>query len=628
MSDEFKEWFYLIQISKNFEGLIFYFFQSASVFAPYIKGAAIPVIVGMGVISLALRLAKSPIDRFKSLVIGATIFAVSSFLLTGTTKTNNLGPASGTELSIGAYYSYYTAGLITQMFNDTIDNSWASVVNEQAGGGPGLLHEALSIAWVDAAEQFADIYIQGEGKDAYVDYHSICAPEALAVAKTTGQTRTLEAIGIGSNTLGMSPAEFTTVSQFALRNENGDSSWSDRLGKFFSMEPGSLVSQESAEIKRRAEAEEILKTGLIEANNAIDGTKGYRIPTSDYYERYFGETVQADSSPTFSRVSGSSDRLSELHPNGQLSQDPSSEQDFYFYPQNCYDLYLVASATMQNFRTGVKNYPAFKDMGYSQAFNSISASRHVRKGLNSQIQEQTREMGHNAEFDSSFVEDISDNSADFFKQISSSINKWMLEFQIPATITSMALLVVILIISFPIFAVMSVVLGHHVLTTYLKLMFLPFIVVFIHKFFLIMTTSIIAYSNSYELLIDTRYPGGVDTPAKMAAGNFKVIVFTLITVSEIAIAKFLLWDDVRAITSFNPSQFVKNALKEGVGYAAQAGSLAVAPFSAAGRVAAAVGSRSRAIQSIGTLKTIAGNTKPKPSGRIAPSPTGSGTNSG
>ena len=627
MDSEFKEWMYLVTLADNFQGLIYYFFTSVHQYAPWIKGAAQPVIYVAGVIFLALRFVKFPIDRFKAFGIGFAVFVLSSILISGTTRTNNLGSASGTELTLGGYYSYYAAGWTTQMFNDTLDNAWASQVIEAAGGGPGMVQNSLNIAWVDTAQQFADKYIQGEGKDAYVDYHAICATEALSQAKTNGDKAVLESIGIGSNSLGMSTDDATTLVQFTARQENGDSDVMDRMTYSY-MSPEALYASSKFTAQKRSEGEVFLQTKLIEANNRIDGTKGYRIPTSEYYDRYFNQTTGNESAVSYSQVSNSPGRLSEMLPNGATDQAPDSEQDFIFYPQNCYDLYLVASATMANFRDGVKNFEPFKNLDYSKAFNSISAARSIRRGVHDEIQQRAAELGIPYEVDSSLFEDLADSGADFTKYISSKINKWMLEYQIPATITSMALLVVILIITFPVFAAVSVMTGHQVLVTYLKLMFLPFVVVFIHKLFLTVSTNIIAYNNAHELLQNTYFPGGIDTPAMMAAGNIKAIVFGLITVAELAIAKFILWDDVRAITNFSPSQFVKNAMSQGMEVAGKAAGTVVAPISAGGRIAAAVGSRSRAIQSTSILKSINKSLQPKSPQRVAPSPTGSGSRSG
>lgn len=627
MNSEAQEWLYLVTLVDNFQGLIYYFFTSIHQYAPWIKGAALPVMYISGIVFLGIRFFKSPVDRFKSFSIGILVFILSTILISDTTKTKNLGSASGAELTIGAYYSYYAAGLTTQMFNDTLNSAFASQMIEAAGGGPGMVQNSLNIAWVDTAQQFADKYIQGEGKEAYVDYQAICATEALAQAKTTEEKAILESIGVGSNSLGMSTEDVTAMSQYAAKLRNDDADFWDEL---MSGDVDSVPNYNSGKFTAaaRVKGEEFLQTKLIEANNRIAPGKGYRIPTPEYYARHFDPSTETQSNETYTQVSSSTGRLAELLPNGAIEQNPDSEQDYYFYPQNCYDLYLIANATMANFREGVKGVEHLKDLDYAKAFNSISAARAVRKGIQNSIEERAAELDIPFEIDSSLVEDLADQSADFTKYISGKVNKWMLEYQIPATITSMALLVVILLITFPVFAATSVMTGHQVLGTYLKLMFLPFIVVFVHKLFLTLSTNIIAYNTAYELVQNTYFPGGIDTPAAMAASNIKSIIFTLITVSEIAIAKFILWDDVRAITNFSPAQFMKNTMSQGARVAGAAAGAVAAPVSAGSRIASTVGSRNRAIQSTAILNKIHKAMGPRTPQRVAPSPAGSGTRPG
>lgn len=601
MDNEQTQWMYLQTIVGNFNETIEYFFVSLHLYAAPFRMAGTGLIFSIGLAWLAVNVIRAPVDRMKSAGVGILMVMAAGFLNSGTTNTNTLGPASGTELSKGGYYTYLAAGTVIGVFNSILTKVWDSQLLEQSGKSKGMTQDAINIAWKSGAERFAETFIKGDGKQAYLDYHIQCGPEAMSSAKTNEELAVLSAVGFGGNTLGLEAADTAKVAQVALQAEQGDAGFSA-----FSMplDPAAYaVSQRVAENKK-SEAQLFLEEKLENSNSNIDGSKGYRIPTSNYYQKQFDVEGVDPKGAAYLEASSTSTQIAAMRSNGVSESDSTTLNSNVFYPKNCYELYLVADQTMREFREGVKGLPDLENLENAQAFQSMSASRIVRKSLNDQIEEHKKRLGIDGDEQASVAENLGDVTVDLFKSISEKINRWMLEFQIPALVTSMALLVVVLIITFPVFAVLSVIVGPGILISYLKLMFLPFIVVFLNMLFLTLTTTLVSYSVAHDLLVNTFNPGGADSGAAIAAQNLKAIVFTLLTVAELGIAKFILWDDFRAVTSFNAGNASLQQAGAGMKAAATVAAVPIGGGRGAVRMASASAAKGRTQQSTSILSSI------------------------
>jgi uncharacterized membrane protein YgcG len=623
MDKDFVEWMYLKTIVGDFEVLIQYYFSSMAYLAPWIRQAGVGLLYSLGLMWAAFTMLKAPVDRLLSAVgvFGMTFLA--GFLCSPTTDTKNLGSASGTELSIGAYYSYHFAGSITQVFQDVLAASWKNSISEANGGG-GPNKDAIAMAFNDKSTEFAEKFIKGEGKEAVKDYMQLCGSEALKQATTPKQKTMLRSIGVGANTLGMDAMDTTTMAQLTEKTANRNTDWLTLIGMSMGAYGGGTSSwfvarQEAKQVdSQRTEGEEFLKK-LPPANSKIDGTKGYRIPTKDYYIAVLSDSSDANTSnkDSFKTLSGSSGAFQEMQAKGAETTPAGSEEDYVFYPKNCYDLYKVANETMRSLRQGAKGVPGYEKLGLTAAYASLSTANKARRGFYDQINADLKEAGINKTVDSTVFESLGDSIYSSTSKITNIFDKWMLEYGIPVTISTMAMIVALLLTVFPIFAMISVMFGPKVLISYFKFMAFPFIVVFINNFMLSMSANLITFSKAYAVIPETFMPGSVDAASSISAMSAETIIYASICVCEIAIAKFILWDDVRAVTSFNPAQASKAAASRGASMIGSAISLVAGVFARGARMAkAAEGAKgakgmSHAISDINRQVTdIAGGGRP------------------
>ena len=105
MDSQFAEWLYLQQIVGNFNALVQYYFGSAAFFGPWFRQAGVGILYSMGLAWAGFCFIKAPVDRLQHGLAVLGMVLISGFLLSPTTNTKELGAYSGTELSVGAYYS-------------------------------------------------------------------------------------------------------------------------------------------------------------------------------------------------------------------------------------------------------------------------------------------------------------------------------------------------------------------------------------------------------------------------------------------------------------------------------------------------------------------------------------------
>lgn len=608
MEKEFLEWMYLKFIVGHFESLYQYYFANMAFMAPAFRQGAVGILYSVGLAWAALCFLKAPVDRLLTGIAVLGMVFIAGFLISPTTNTVHLGRSAGTELSVGAYYSFVVAGSITTVFDDIVAASWKKTINGAVNGG-GPTQDALAMAYNDQAEVFADKFLKGEGRAAVLDFHQQCGSEALKQAVSDSDKAMLRSIGIGANTLGMDAADATTLGQYTARANNDNFDWQTFAMKTLDLTKMSPIIMSQLELaklnERRSKAGDFLKK-LPPANSQIDGTKRYRIPTSNYYKSKLSNNGASDESSTdfFMSVSSSNGDFQKMLSNGGTTTEPNTQGDYVFFPKNCYELYLVANETMKNFRTAVKGVPGYENLELTQAYVSLSSANAVRRGIADAMNKDLELAGSTEKYDETLLEAFSDTIFQGAAEIGSKFDKWMLEYKIPTMISSMAMIVALLLLTFPIFAVVSVFFGVKVLISYFKFMAFPFIVVFINNLLLSLAANLISYNKGHQALSNTFSPGGVDVVSSVSAMSAESIIFTVITIAEVAIAKFILWDDVRSITSFNPGAAGTQASMRGAAMVATVARLATGVYGRAAGIATAsksAGSAKALNQSVATI---------------------------
>ncbi|NVL48736.1 hypothetical protein F2S72_01845 [Pseudomonas syringae pv. actinidiae] len=593
MDSQFAEWLYLQQIVGNFNGLVQYYFGSAAFFGPWFRQAGVGVLYSMGLAWAGFCFIKAPVDRLQHGLVVLGMVILSGFLLSPTKNTKELGAYSGTELSVGGYYSYYMAGTMSSVFSNVLGAAWKNSIVESVGGG-GPTKDAVALAFNDQAVKFAERFIKGEGSKAYVDYFKQCGSQALAAAKTPQEKAILKSVGVGAATLGMSAEEADTQRQIYERQKAGSLDFAGIATQAGIADGGPLaglmMAQQEAKMfdENRAKAKQFMNE-MPNSNNSIDGTVGYRIPSATYYKTLLSDSdgTQTSTTPMYKAVSSSGGDFSKMLPNGATTTTAGGEDDYIFYPKNCSDLYEVANATMASLRQGAKSVPGYENLPQAGGVVAMTAANLVDRGIKDQMGELAKQAGVDMKFDDSVWENTVNNFKGAMDEIGNKYNNWMLKYQIPFTIASMAMIVAILLITFPIFACISVIFGVGTLKTYFKLMAFPFLVVFVNNLLLILAANAIAFNKSMKAQQDTFIVGGVDLSNAIASMNTETVIYTVICVAEVAIAKLILWDDVKAVTSMNLKSAAGSASERGMSIAGQVVSLVGGAFGRVGKLAGA-----------------------------------------
>lgn len=604
MDSSLQDWAYFKSIVGNFEGLISYYFVALSHYGPLFRQIGVSLLYSIGLAWIAFTTAKAPIDKLKSAAIGIATLVGVGFLISPTTNTPSVGAGNGKELSVGGYYSFHVIGSITSIFRSGIGSVWEGTKNEAFGGGVGPAKQSLAVAYGDKATRFADQFNIGPGKEAFLDYQKQCGPTAFNLAQTEQDRQYLANVGIGGNTLGLKKEDVSTFAQLLAKQESGTTTFGEDvdlfIDKYVPLRPTKLLNMVEGNRWEKSRSEGVaLLQKIPDANNPIDGSKAYKIPTTTHYKNIFAHE-DAGNGDHFSSRSSLGGDFAKMN-NGVENLPADDENNYTFYPKNCYDLYLIADATMSNFRNAVRSDPQYADLPVMQSYTAISAGNGIRRGVEDELNADAAANGYKMEFDTGVIDTLGETGKSAFDTVANAFNKWVLGFKIPAMVASMALLSVLLLISFPIFAILSIIFGPKILVTYLKLMGLPFLVVLINDLLLTVSANLIAYNNISKVSVDAFMPNRVDTPTSLAVRYTEVTVFSVLTFAEIVIAKLLLWDDVRAATTFNPAQAASDTTKQGAGMVLK--TAAVVATAGKGGVAMAAKSKG-AMQAAGLISQV------------------------
>lgn len=643
MEKEALGWVYIFAIVDSFDDLILYFYTILHHHAPWLRQSAFALIFSIGLFLIGMNLVRAPFDRFKTVAITSGMVLLAGSLNMPTTNTKAFNGMEGKELTVGGYWSYLIGNSLSGVFRSSIDPIWDNYLGESLDGRAGLVSNSADIAWSNKAKEYADSHMKGIGKEAYVDYMIQCARPMDAQITNNKQRHLMRYVGAGSHMLGMTQEDGNLLAQVDAVVKDETASALDRAGAAY---VNSLQAQQAGQLAKqfdrdRAAAMKLLEETFADSKNPIKGDVGYRIPSEALYAQEIKNDVPKPTDQSYEQASQLGTDFAAMLPPGSASVDPGSEQDYMFYPKTCLDLYKVANKTMENFRSSIKNLPEYKKMAHAGAFQSVSAAREVRKAMTDIVNDRLARNNIDTKVNASLFDDVTDMSADTFIGISNWINKIAISYKIPALVTAMALLVVILMITFPVFAVLSVVFGPRLLLSYAKFMAVPFLVIFINQFFILISTQIIAFNSMQESLANTFTPGSNVNASALSGQNIKAIVFSLLTVAELAIIKFLLFDDFRSVMSSNPSQAISNAVRTGASAAISAASVAALPAKSISSTAMKVRSRNTQKSSASSLRNISrdiskmaatqatGNYTFKPSNRApAGSPPGRASNPG
>lgn len=614
-------WLYLKVISGALVELIQLYFTQWSHYHTALRSAAMAILFTGGLAWMGFLIARTPVDRGKSAVGAFLTIAACGILLSTSSNSNNMytGGGAGAPVANGTYWSYTIVGNFYQIFKSSIDSVYDATLTSVVAGTAGPRDRNMAIAYESQARNNAKLFEDSPVHDIYLDYATLCTNAAMKHITDQDQIKKLQAVGLfGGTQIGVLDEERSILSSANANAGQVQLSTSKSVqdlmaikqagaaGKFLAEAAGDAIGGIAGiggllsggfngylTNDKRDEGLEVLRTLSIPDVNPYDGKKlSYNNPTKAYWDKRKGLTTTGPEFNTATTHLGGRMLQSGLDPTAAASPPLvvpiTSTPAQKFYPKNCEEAFLLAEDSIKSWRLSNINDPNYGGDLVVGAMGSLNAQKQMYERTNEIVKQRLKAAGAK-EGQSELLDNVNasgDTLYDWMIDLTSAISEWMLRFKIPMTIATCAMLAAALLVAFPLFCVMSVFMGYSILWTYLKLLVLAFLVVFLNDLFLGMASDLLA-SNMLAAGQKVGYlPGAGSLAADLSAATSKAIIFTSLTVIEIAVAKLLIWDDVKSLGSFNPSSVGIDSASKGLQIA---GSIALGAAALATGGAAAVG---------------------------------------
>jgi hypothetical protein len=620
--DNPQSWMYLKILSSAMIELVQYYFTQWSPYHTALRAAAVSIIFSGGLAWMGLLILRSPMDRFKGVVGAGIVLTLCAIFLSSSDKSSSLymgNSSKGGPVANGTYWSYTVIGNIYGLLKSSVDSVWNAELGEYYGGLDGPTKQKLIIAYDDSAERNARAFEGTPAHQIYMDYLKKCTTAALDAYGVRSDVKAFKGVGLmGSTRIAIDERDTSILnsttalvkkkvmddveSLYAKVHTEGDGWGMNESKKLFSQVIGGVIGVNTGVIsgitnpivlsQEQAAGEAALKA-IPDANNPFNGkADGYLIPSKAYWDK---KNNLPSSGSEFldarSDLGGQYLQSGILEDNG--ASDGADSEVRRFYPKNCYDAYKLSSEAIKAWRDSNADNPAYKDSPVAAAFMANTAGQRVGERANEELKRQITAAGGTAPQNAlgDGFNSIADATYAAGNEVFAEIAQWMLRYKVPMTILTVSMMAAALLVAFPLFCVMAVFMGPGILWTYLKLLSLCFMVGFLNDLFLGMAANVIS-ANSLSVASDAGYlPGAGSLANDMAASGSKAVIFSALTVLEIIFAKLLLWDDVKAIGSFNPGSIGVDAASSGL---AKVGSAALA-VATLGRSAIATGAAGSAV---------------------------------
>ena len=592
-----ESWLYLKVLSSAMIQLVQYYFTQWSPYHEAIRSAAIAIVFSGGLAWMGLLIIRSPFDRFKAVLGAGLILGLCAVFLSSSDKSSSLymgNSSKGAPVANGSYWSYAIIGNIYSLMKSSIDSVFNAELAEYYGGIDGPQKQKLMIAYDDSAQRNAQAFEGTPAHQLYLDYMTKCNKAALDAFGARDSVNDLKGVGLmGSTRIAIDErdtnilrASATRIGEKVTEDVNAmygkmydkDSSWlTDKAKKSIAQIIGGVsgitaglaegAGNGSQLAEEKARGEERLRT-IPNANNPFNGkADGYLIPTKAYWDKK--KNLPASGSEFMDSRSdlGGKYLQAGLDEDVPVLGDTSGNAEVRkFYPKNCFDAYNLTEAAITAWRDSNAGDPKFKDSAVAGAYMATTAAQRMSERAQEEVKARIEAAGGTVPADgiSGGLNSLADATYQASNAVFAEIAEWMLRYKVPMTIMTVAMLAAALLIAFPLFCVMAVFMGPGILWTYLKLLSLAFMVGFLNDLFLGMAANAIS-ANSISLASDAGYlPGGGSLANDMAASGTKAVIFSALTVLEIVFAKVLIWDDVKAIGSFNPGSIGVDAASSGL----------------------------------------------------------------
>ncbi|MAG64941.1 MAG: hypothetical protein CMK74_03585 [Pseudomonadales bacterium] len=549
-------------LSGNLLGLIQFYFLSWSTFHSSMREAAIPVIFGGGLVWTVLIAVKFPEDKFKGVVGTFVILVVTGILIAPSKDASVMIPRNAqapTPVANGSVWTFQLAGNVYQLFRSSTDSVFKNTLQGEATGGESFRTAKHAILYDDAAENVAAELKTSPGFELVTAYMGLCNKAIEDVFNDSGKLAAAHGVGLaGSNLIGVNSSDRSVLSAAreglmdsygAFYSQLADKLWRPDLAY------GALGSAVTNRVYSAYVVDDMVEDGLElldsipEHKNPFAGgtTYGFLVPTKAYFDSAkTGVTTGKEllDPRTFEGgkyVHGAIANGTELSP----------DQAYMFYPKTCREAYELSNLALRASLDSSNDNSALNDPIYL-AKNNLTAQARIGEMANNASIEYMKDLGLDpSEQQVTALENISDNAMGGLIAVSAEIGEFMLRYKIPMMVSVSAMLAAALLVTFPLFAVMSVFLGPQILITFFKLVIFAFLLIYLNDLFVSMSAEILYFQEiSSAQGFNTGLSAGMT--ATQAASTTKAIIFSTLTVVEVAAARLILWDDAKALAGFKP----------------------------------------------------------------------------
>lgn len=549
-------------LSGNLLELIQFYFLSWSTFHASMRGAAVPIIFGGGLIWTVLMAAKFPEDKFKGVVGTFIILCVVGILIAPAKDASVMFPGNSQApypVANGSVWTFRLAGNAYELFRSSTDSVFIDTLTGEATGNVSNRTAKHAILYDQAAENVAAALKASPGFELVTAYMGLCNKAIEDVYNDSGKLAAAHGVGLaGSNLIGVNSSDRSILTGVTEGAKNSFSAYYSQLADKF-WRPDLAYAAMGSSITDRVYSAHVvdgmveegleLLDSIPENKNPFTGgtTYGFIIPTKEYFDSAkSGENTSNDflDPRTFEGgkyVHGAIANGSELSP----------DQAFMFYPKTCREAYELSNQVLSALRESTVDSSLVTDPVY-MAKNNLTAQARVGEMANNASIKYMQDLGlEPSEQQVTALENISDNAMGGLIALSAEVGEFMLRYKIPMMVSVSAMLAAALLVTFPLFTVMAVFLGPQILITFFKLVIFAFLLIYLNDLFVSMAAEVLYFQQvSSAQGFNTGLTAGMT--ATQAASTTKAVIFSALTVVEIAAARLILWDDAKALAGFKP----------------------------------------------------------------------------
>lgn len=556
MADNPQDWLALKLIASELPATVQLYFTTWSHYHEALRQAAISIAFPGGLAWIGFLMLKFPADRFKSMVGASINLCVLAILLGASSHSSKMyaGEGSGGPVANGTYWSWAIVGSVYKVFKSAIESAYTADLS-----GTGNRNERYLMMADNAGDRLAANFTGSPAYPLVRDYLQHCNKAVMNNLSDKSSREALSSVGLaGSNMLGTDWADTSKIASAYNAGKAKLSKSAEEWRNIFdskydtdiaNLSPWGAVygsvdgARQAKELERRVTEGKQLLSKIPPGDDyfARGESPGYTIPTNSYWEKKAGREAEG---PEY-HSAHNEDAGKYL----QKGKDPSSRFETgtveAFYPKSCSDAYELANKAALEFRESVKNSPDYKDNPLLGPFAATTATNALNNAANAEAAKTIEALGGKLGGPEGMTQ-AADTGYQWLNDLVAKIAEWLLRFKVPMVIGTSAMLAGVLLVAFPIFAVMSVFMGYKILVTYVKLLALTFLIVLLNDMFMGMASEFFLIS---ELSSASSYSSvfGTDLSQHLAASTGKVLIFGSLTLIEGAVAKLLLWDDVKSI---------------------------------------------------------------------------------